>query len=282
MLQTIPRETLETLAPVMVGNGRSVILVGPPGTGKSTLAANTANKMGRRYVKFACHADATMQEATLSAFPWKGNWQPIVGAILLAWGYTVDSSGAVVRTNDGGILCLDDMQNAGPGLQAAMFTALDRGSAGKQFVLPDGTVATPGSQYGCFGTMNGSHLDLDPAIRDRAVAIVPVLQPCQDAIDTLHPLVQDLCTTDYDGNTANPVATFREWQSLSELWADFERIPSLGKPEALAYAVLAALGESPRAQKMLEAIVTHPHSGPYRPMDALRLIQSGLPSGAPV
>jgi DNA polymerase III delta prime subunit len=255
VLVTIPRDKLPIMLPVMLEDRRAVILAGPPGTGKTTLAYNTAISMGRTFYKVASHPDATYGELVMSAMPYGGNWRTIAQPVLRAFGYDVMADGTIGRVDDGGILCLDDIHQAGPGMVATMYTALDAGVGGR-VTLPNGMAAVAGKDYGCVCTMNGSPDDLDPAVRDRAVAVVPVLAPGTPQFNILHPLARSMARIDYDGRTAQPKATFREWQSISIMWERFRNTPGMAPEEALSYACTAALGDGMHAHKVLEVLAS--------------------------
>lgn len=229
----LDRDEIATLLPDVSANGRTVVLVGPVGTGKTQLGIRLADAVGTRVYVFGCTPDSQASELIGSPMPnpdGSGGWLPFVpGPAIRAW-------------TEGAVLVVDDLHRAGPGITSALNIILNGASA--QYPLPDGTVAKPSAEFRCVATMNGDITDLDPDTRDRLRIRIPVMTPSTAMLDTLRAEVRELVEADYDGATGDPVNTFREWQSMSDLWG------SVG----LARACLLALGTVERARKMITAL----------------------------
>lgn len=245
------RDGLLTLCQTTLAKRRNtIILHGPPGTGKSSLAAELAEALpactcGEHHAYWvACHPDAMATDIIGGWTPnpdGSGTWQYTPGPMLLAWGVT----------GHPGILIVDDVHEAGPGTRAALYTAFNKKSA--RHTMPDGTTVRPHADYWCITTSN-EHPDALPApINDRTYARVFMGELSTAMLDALRPEIRELAEIDYDGETPNPVATYREWSAVSELWTD---LTADGHPNALSTAVLLAMGDKRRAERMIEAMVT--------------------------
>ena len=103
-----------------LGAGLHVYLVGPPGTGKSTIAHKCADALGLRFGSLSCYA--TMTATAL-------------------FGY-MDATGNYVSTEfrrcyeQGGVFLLDEIDNGNPNVLAAINQALANGTC----AFPDGMV----------------------------------------------------------------------------------------------------------------------------------------------
>lgn len=260
----LPRDEIQDILPEIaltndkhLGRKRAnpIILIGPPGTGKTSMAAKLAEQIDRMFFKTASHPDYEASEMFGRFLPLKGEWDFVYGPALRAWGYP---------DREGDVLCVDDIHLMGPGGQSSLYTALDAGVGGS-YLHPDGTMLYPKEQHVVVCTMNGEIDSLDPAVRDRARIIIPVMEPSTPMLEALHEDIRVLCEADYDNNF-DPVATYREWRSMSDLW------PIVG----LARASLMALGTQERAQKMLKAMST---VGIKDAKDAHKEILMAAPSG---
>lgn len=238
-----PREDVANELEALTDMGRAVALIGPPGTGKTQLGKRLAQRLGVPAYVFASSNGALDTDVTLTFLPRAdGTWGPVPKAYAHAAGfgprYGFDSKP--------GVLVLDDIHRAGQGMEDAMMTACD-GRFTEWLDPVSGEMLTPDDAYRCILTSNAPDAEsLDPAIRSRVCAVVPVLTPSKAMLDILHPDVRDLCATDYDNNP-KPAVEYRAWQSVSYFW------PKLG----LAKACLIAMGSPDRAKRMLVALASY-------------------------
>jgi MoxR-like ATPase len=218
----------------------SFILVGPPGTGKSWLVRWLAEKLECGFYKVSSNPDALASDVLGAMLPKEdgtGLWGFVPGPYAHAAGHG-PRYGFATRA---GVLCVDDLHEAGNGMMAALYVAAD--GRFTEWLDPRGEMLPPDRAYRYGMTSNGDVDSLAPAVRDRIAAVIPVKQPSDEMLDALHHDVRELCEADYDNNY-NPIATYRQWRSVSDFW------PKLG----LAKACLLALGTPERASKMLHAL----------------------------
>lgn len=155
-------EVFETVLK-LIGLGLHTYLVGPPGTGKSTIAHHAANALGLEYGAIAC--GPTTPTSRL-------------------WGF-VDAGGTYHRTEFrerfefGGVFLLDEMDNGHPGILAELNQALANGHA----AFPDGMVArhegfivvATANTYGSGSADFVGRCSLDKATLDRFIKVdVPI------------------------------------------------------------------------------------------------------------
>jgi hypothetical protein len=235
------RNEVATLLPKLWsigGRTMPIIMFGPPGTGKSSLAVATAVAASLPYYKVACSPDALPNEVIGGAnVDDSGGWKYLYGPYLRACG----------EGSPAGLLIVDDIHKAGPGIQSALYTVLDSGPGGMT-TLPNGRNVHPQADYRVICTMNGEPDELEDPILDRLAFKVMVMVPSEEMLRTLEPRIRDFVESDYDGTNPNPTATFRQWQSMSLAW------PIVG----LGMACLTALGSMERARKMLEVLAQDP------------------------
>lgn len=236
------------------------LLSGPPGTGKTSMLVEAAQTLGLPFYKIQCTPSATDHAVfggpSVGANT-SGSWQYFYGPAMRAWG--VDGAP--------GFLVIDDAHNAGPDIISALFAVLDSGYGGA-ITTPLGETVHPSPKFHVALTMNGDPDDLFSnyeGFRDRIAVNIAVMQPSTAMINALDWRCQVGCQEDYNGVNRNPVATYRQWQTMSLLW------PVVG----VAEAALFALGKPEKAIKMLEALSTFDTEAAV----AYSNILSGVPSG---
>lgn len=224
----------------IAGRTMPVLLSGPPGTGKTSLAIQAAKNANLPYYKVACSPDALPNEVIGGAnVDENGGWKYLYGPYLRACG----------EGSPAGLLVVDDIHNAGPGIQSALYTVLDSGAGGLT-TLPSGRNVTPDADFRVVCTMNYDPNDLPEPILDRIAVRIMVMVPSEEMLATLEPRIRAWVESDYDGTNPNPVATFRQWQSMSMMWT----LTDVG----LGKACLMALGSLERASRMLEVLAQDP------------------------
>jgi MoxR-like ATPase len=145
--------------------GKNVYLVGPAGTGKSTLAAHVADALGRPFYAMSCHAQMT--GASLSGY--------------------MDAQGRYVATDfrhayvgdlgsDAGVYCLDEIDNGNPNILASTNSAIANGHAsfadGGRPRHPDFVMIATANTFGTGATAQYvGRNPLDAATKDRFVMV---------------------------------------------------------------------------------------------------------------
>lgn len=167
-----------------------VMLIGPAGTGKSTIARQTAESLGMDYYSMSM-GPQTSQTAFLGFVDGHGTYHSTV---------------AREAIETGGLLCLDELDNAHP----SVMTMLNAMLSGDPVAFPDGKRITPHADFRVVGTANTYGLGatreyvgrqaLDQAFLDRFAQIdIPVDEALESNLARL---------TDADEQTVTKVVRF--------------------------------------------------------------------------
>lgn len=249
---SIARKTVKATVRMAYSKGRSILLQGPPGVGKSYTLREVAHELGRNAYVVHSHGDILAGEITFSYAPIEGKWMLNPGPVMLAMGYSVDPATGTVIEIDPGIVIFDDIHEMGPGGLSALYMALDSAKSGADLTLPGGQRITPKPGYGVGLTMNGVSSELPAPVCDRLFAVCPVMQPSDAMLEELNEHVRALCELDYDGKTIDPVGTYRQWSALSDL---------MDTPDVSLYdaVVLAFHGDADKVNRVLMTLEAAEH-----------------------
>lgn len=178
----------------IVGAGLHAYLVGPPGTGKTTLCSQIADALNLEFAMISC--DPTMPASKLFGF--------------------VDANGTERRTpfwdvyENGGLFLFDEIDNAHPGIIAGMNSALANGHCAFASRIvkrsPDFRCVAAANTFGTGATRQFvGRNQLDAATLDRFVTVVVDIDETLEEALTL-------------ANLTENVALAKEWLASVRRW----------------------------------------------------------------
>lgn len=248
------------------GNTITILLEGPPATGKTYTAARLAEIMGLAFYSVPCHEDMTYSEILGGYAPVNGAWGFQLGPVLKAW---ADGTPAGV------MLTFEDIHRAGGAFQSASFIALDEGRTyttphGENFKQPKGRVWN-------VLTTNGRFEDLDEPIQSRIGFVLRVTKPSSQQLGAIeNDFIREACELDYASTESGEVLTadYRRWRSLDRTF------PLVGLELALSGAV--GDGSGPASQPTIQRVLCGLAAAGMPEANALvSSIANKMKSGAP-
>ena len=167
------------------GKFRNILLAGPPGVGKTTLAFMVADLLKKPAFKIQYHAEATPAEMFGMYVPDGTSFRWEAGPLDLAY-------------TQGGVLIHDEIIEASGPCKTFLYGAFDNGRGGKIDYIGRSFEPKPGVMN--FATMNGWPYEgaLPDALLDRMTATFIILRPSAKQLSLLEPDLREMCEDSYD------------------------------------------------------------------------------------
>lgn len=232
----------EQLEGLLLAGARRILVVGPPGTGKSTTSAILA---GRLLAMTGTAPRVTMTEGACKE-DLLGVWRVQAGDMKFHRGPAVDA------IEQGSGLVIDELERTSPEVSSLMYTVWDDKP---EFVLPDNSRIVGHERYTVIGTSNSNVAVLPEPIVDRIEAVVLACTPHRDALPVDRAL-SGLVTGFYRSLDKSPYKWGRK-PTLRPVRA-FERLRASGRFED---SVLAELVFGEAGAEIVSALTTSGRTG---------------------
>lgn len=233
-----------------------VLLVGPPGTGKSSAASVVAQVGDRAVTRVACHPAMTPDDLV-------GGWR--LEALPGGGTRTVWTDGPGVRAMvNGSILLLDEIDRAPDEVSPALHALMDDPAIAR-LRRGDGTEVQPAPGFAVIATANGRPDDLPDAVRDRVEVCLRATVPAPGALARVPEALRGLVRASYDaqGGIAwewRPSLTMRRAMALVAI-ADAIGDESIAASLALADSAAPVIASLTAARAAELGAATAPKGG---------------------
>jgi len=194
------------LAEIIIGLMRTVLLFGPPGTGKS-LAAHNTDLAGRELFSLTLTPDTAAAELRGHYVPAGNEFQWRDGPAITAW-------------RRGGRLVVNEIHKAGGDALSFLLAALDNPETAR-LTLPNGETVRPHKNFQVIATMNGDpDEELEPALRDRFPAALEISEPHPKGIARLPEDLQQVARNTACCAQEERRVSLRQWLAFADLRRD--------------------------------------------------------------
>lgn len=185
----------------VAGEASRILLMGIPGTGKTTTANKTGKGAGKIVYNITLHEDSSVSELLGSWMPKGGSFDWVDGTGIRAW-------------KEGAMLVINEVDKASGSVMTALHAILDDPEIAR-LTLPTGETVAPKKGFQTIATMNGRIIDLPLALSDRFDIKLEITEPHPDALTKLPPLLAKMVQNAYRSEELN--VTFREVASFAKL-----------------------------------------------------------------
>jgi MoxR-like ATPase len=206
------------------------LFFGPPGTGKSTLAYTTAERLGLPLYNITLTDETPAAELRGHYVPTGERWDFMRGPA--ARGFV-----------EGAVVLLDEIDKASQDCLDFLHGFLNDPKLAR-LTLPTGEIIQAKEGFKVIATMNGDYEDLRPSMQDRFQIAIEVTQPHPAAIAALPLDLQGAAMNIESYENIQRPSTIRRWAALAAL----RELPEIGM-EVAAKAIFAH-----RASEFMDAV----------------------------
>lgn len=189
---------------VECGSDKRILLCGPPGTGKTSIAHHLGRKHGRKVYNITVHEDLSAQE--------------VLGHFIQKDGDTIWHDGPAIRAwKEGAWLVVNEIAEAAGPVLTALYGIMDDPDIA-EIMLPSGEVVKPKEGFRLFATTNEMPESIPEALEDRFDTTLFADIPTPGAINALPTPINKMVENSYKSarkGSAAPTITYRQGKQFA-------------------------------------------------------------------